>query len=229
MTRGERRGLLACAIVLAVVCSAFFARAVFAQRAADYARAQARAAFVLTPASPASDFAQREMIAWSGGTDQMRYWQALQRFRLVSHAALAATQYTLSPSLGLLFRLEETETSLRAAAALDDSRQRRSRLDDMLGLAYFEDAELHQGEFPVEPQLERKAIAAFQTAVLLDSSNDPAKTNLELLLKQGEAKAPVAQQQKLQPDTTRVLGLLQSANGLPSQNGAVGLRVHGGY
>ncbi len=230
MTRSERRWLLAGAIVLAIVCSALFARAVLAQRTADLARTQARAALLPAPKSPASDFAERAMLGWSGATDQMRYWQALQRFRLVTTEASGATQYTLLPALPLIFKLEETVSSLKRTAAEDDSRQRRSRLEDMLGLAYFYDAKLHPGEIPVEPQLEGSATAAFRSAVLLDGSDDAAKTNLELLLrKQRQTQSPQTQHPKLLPDLIRVLGLVQGANGLPSQNGAVGRRFHGGY
>lgn len=230
MTRHERRVLLAAAIVLAVICSALFARAVLAQRAADLAHAQARAALVPLPTTPASDFTQRTMLAWSGGTEQMRYWQALQRFRLVTTAAQGAANYTLLPPLPLIFKLEETVAWLRKVATEDSSPSRRSRLEDMLGLAYYVDAELHRGEIPVEPELDGRAIAAFRSAVLLDGSDDAAKTNLEVLLrKQLASKKPVEQHPPPVPDLSRVQALLQSANGIPSQNGAVGRRLHGGY
>jgi hypothetical protein len=230
MTRGERRALLAGGLVLALVCSVLFARAVLVRRAADLVRAQARAALLSAPTSPVSDVAERTMLDWSGGTGQLRYWQALQRFRLVTARARQSTQYTLAPTLSLVFKLEATESALRAVAAADGSRARRSRLEDMLGLAYFYDASLHQGEEPVQPQLERRAVAAFRQAVLLDGSNDAAKTNLEVLLRklQGSRRGPTSKQPPV-PDTSRVDNLILNANGLPSMNGAVGRRVHGGY
>ena len=46
MTQRERRALLAAAVVLALVCSVLFARAVLVRRASDLFRAQARAALV---------------------------------------------------------------------------------------------------------------------------------------------------------------------------------------
>jgi hypothetical protein len=230
MTRGERRALLGCAGVLALACSFLFARAVLARHAADFFRAQARAALVSSPKAPASDVAARTMLGWSGGTGQLRYWQALQRFRVVTAEASQSTQYTLSPTLPLVFKLEETVTYLRSLAARDGSRARRSRLEDMLGLAYFYDAALHAGEEPVEPELEGKAVTAFRQAVLLDGSNDAAKTNLEVLLgKLLRSRKSHTAHQKPIPDTARVNSLIQSANGLASMNGAVGRRVHGGY
>jgi hypothetical protein len=230
MTRRERKALLVCAIVLALVCSLLFARAVLARRTADLARAQVRAALLSSRTSPASDVAERTMLRWSGATGQLRYWQALQRFRVVTAAAKQSTQYTLQPTLPLVFKLEQMVAALRGVAARDGSSERRSRLEDMLGLAYFYDASLHQGEEPVEPELERRAVAAFRQAVLLDSSNDAAKTNLEVLLqKLAQSRKPHTGSQKPVPDTSRVNSLIQSANGLPSMNGAVGRRVHGGY
>lgn len=229
MTRGERRALLACAIVLAVVCSLFFARAVLARRAADLYRAQARAALLPTPTSPSADFAERTMLGWSGATDQLRYWQALQRFRVVAAEAKQSTQYTLLPQLPLVFKLEQAVSYLRGVAAQDGSRERRSQLEDMLGLAYFYDAGVHQGEEPVESELEGRAIDAFREAVLLDNSNDAAKTNLEVLLRrQGSRKAHTAHQTP-DPDQARVNALVEGTNGIASMNGAVGRRIHGGY
>jgi hypothetical protein len=148
----------------------------------------------------------------------------------VTARARQSTQYTLAPTLSLVFKLEATESALRAVAAADGSRARRSRLEDMLGLAYFYDASLHQGEEPVQPQLERRAVTAFRQAVLLDGSNDAAKTNLEVLLRklQGSRRGPTSKQPPV-PDTSRVDNLILNANGLPSMNGAVGRRVHGGY
>ena len=229
MTRGERKALLVCAIVAALVCSLLFARAVLARRTADLARAQVHAALLSTPKSPASDAGERTMLGWSGGTEQLRYWQALQRFRVVTAEARPSTQYTLLPTLPLVFKLEQSVTYLRRVAAQDGSRARRSRLEDMIGLAYFYDAGLHQGQEPVAPELERKAIAAFRRAVLLDHSNDAAKTNLEVLLRRQRSGKAHTPHQKPVPDTARVNSLIESANGLASMNGAVGRRVHGGY
>lgn len=229
MTRGERKALLAGAVVLAIVCSLFFARAVLARRTADLARAQVRAAIISARTSPASDFAERTMLGWSGGTEQLRYWQALQRFRVAADAAVPSTQYTLEPTLSLVFKLEQTVSYLRGVAARDGSRARRSRLEDMIGLGYFYDAELHQGQEPVEPELEAKAIAAFRQAVLLDDSNDAAKTNLEVLLRRREHRKPHTVNQTPAPDQSRVNALIQTASGRSSMNGAVGRRIHGGY
>ena len=229
MTRGERKVLLVCAVVLALVCSLLFARAVLARRTANLARAQVRAALLSSPKSPASDFAERAMLGWSGGTEQLRYWQALQRFRVVTADARSSAQYTLLPQLPLVFKLEQMVASLRGVAAKDGSPARRSRLEDMLGLAYFYDAELHQGEVPVAPELEAKAIAAFRQAVLLDSSNDAAKTNLEVLLRKRRSQKGHTVRQTAAPDQSRIENLAESANGLASMNGAVGRRVHGGY
>ncbi|HEY3549981.1 MAG TPA: hypothetical protein VGK69_02855 [Gaiellaceae bacterium] len=229
MTRRERKALLVCAIVLALVCSLLFARAVLARRTADLTRAQVRAALLSSPRPPASDFAERTMLSWSGGTGQFRYWQALQRFRIVAADASQSAQFTLLPQLSLVFKLEQTVASLRGVAAHDGSPARRSRLEDMLGLAYFYDAELHQGEEPVEPELEGRAIAAFRQAVLLDSLNDAAKTNLEVLLRRRRSQRGHTVRQNPAPDQSRIENLAQSANGLASMNGAVGRRVHGGY
>jgi hypothetical protein len=99
----------------------------------------------------------------------------------------------------------------------------------MVGLAYFYDAGLHQGQEPVEPELERRAISAFRQAVLLDRSNDAAKTNLEVLLRRLSSHSTHTPHQKPIPDTARVNSLIESANGLASMNGAVGRRIHGGY
>jgi len=230
MTRRERRGLLLGAIVLALVCSALFARAVLAQRAADLARAQARAAILPEPTTPSSDIASRTMLDWSGGNEQLQYWQALQRFKLVHAAVRGAAQYSLAPSLSLVFKLEQTVTYLRTAAPNGGSRAHRSQLEDMLGLAYYDDARLHQGEEPIEPQLDRRAIAAFRAAILLDASNDAAKTNLEVLLRSLHQTAqPTTPHQTPAPDSARADNLVQSSNGFPSMNGAVGRRIHGGY
>jgi hypothetical protein len=230
MTRRERRAFLGGAIVLALVCSLLFARAFLVRRTADLTRAQVRAALLSSRTSPTFDAAERTMLGWSGGTEQLRYWQALQRFRVVSAEASQSTQYTLLPTLPLVFKLEQTVTYLREVAQQDASPTRRSRLEDMVGLAYFYDAALHQGEEPVGPALESRAIDAFRQAVLLDSSNDAAKTNLEVLLRRqqrsGKSHTP---HQKPVPDTARVDSLIQSANGLASMNGAVGRRIHGGY
>ncbi|HET6848460.1 MAG TPA: hypothetical protein VFH74_06355, partial [Gaiellales bacterium] len=78
MTPRERKALLAVAIVLALVCSLLFARAVLARRTADFARAQVRAALLSSNKAPASDFFERTMLGWTGETQQLRYWQALQ-------------------------------------------------------------------------------------------------------------------------------------------------------
>ena len=229
MTRAERRWLLAGAIMLAVVCSALFARAVLAQRAADLARAQARAALLPTRKSLASDATQRAMLAWTGAAEQMRFWQEVQRFRTVVADARRAGQYTLSP-LPLVFKLEQTVTSLQSAAARDHSRERRSRLEEMIGLSYYYDARLHRGEEPAEPQLEGKAAAAFRHAVLLDASNNGAKTNLEWLLrKQLRRQKRNAGTSKPVPGQTRAEGAMQSAIGIPGQHGSVGRRFSGGY
>lgn len=229
MTRGERKALLAGAVVLALICSLFFARAVLARRTADFARAQVRAALVSAPTAPKSDIAERTMLGWSGGTEQLRYWQALQRFRVVAAQASKSTKYTLLPTLPLVFRLEQTVSYLREVAAEDGSRARRSRLEDMVGLAYFYDAGLHQGQQPIEPELEGKAIAAFREAVLLDHSNDAAKTNLEVLLRKLRSGKGHTVHQKPIPDTARVNSLVEGTNGIASMNGAVGRRIHGGY
>lgn len=229
MTRRERRWLLVCAIVLALVCCALFARAVLAERAAGLARAQARAALLPTRTPPASDVFERAMLDWTGASGQMRFWQALQRFRTVAADARRAGQYTLAP-LPLIFRLEQTIAALQRTAAEDHSRQRRSRLEDMIGLAYFYDATLHRGEDPVEPQLEGKAAVAFRRAILLDRSNNTAKTNLEWLLRrQLRRKKGHAGQSEPVPGQTRAEGAIQSAIGIPSQNGSVGRRFSGGY
>src|SRR5581483_3739763 len=180
--------------------------------------------------APSVDAADRTMLDWSGASGELRYWQALQRFRLAAHGAKRSTKYTLSASLPLVFKLEETVTELEKAAEAPDSRARRSRLEDMLGLGYYYDALIHQGQDPVEPELDGKAIAAFRQAVLLNSSNDAAKTNLELvLLKLRSLHKVSTPHQKPIPDQGRVDNLIQSANGLPSMNGAVGRRIHGGY
>ena len=229
MTRGERKALLAGAVVLALVCSLFFARAVLARRAADFYRAQARAALLASPKSPTSGFAERTMLGWSDGTEQLRYWQALQRFRVVAAQARPSAQYTLLPTLPIVFRLEQTVTYLRGVAAKDSSDARRSRLEDMLGLAYFYDAQLHQGQVPVAPELEARAIAAFRQAVLLDSSNDAAKTNLEVLLRRQRSHQGPTVHQKPAPDQARVNSLVEGTNGIASMNGAVGRRIKGGY
>jgi len=231
MTRRERRALFGGAIVLAIVCSALFARAVFAQRAEDYAQAQVRAAIVGSPSAPTPDQADRTMLSWSGATGQVRYWQALQRFELVAARATDATRYTVSASLALIFNVEQTETYLRHAAVDAGTSATRSRLYDMLGLAYYLDAELHAGQAPVGPALVGKAIGAFREAVLADETNDAAKTNLELLLR----KQLSNQSAKPHPtngvqDTQRAEG--ESADptgGLPMENGAVGPRFRGGY
>jgi hypothetical protein len=172
MNRGERRALLAAAIVLALTCAVLFARAVLARRAADLFQAQARAALLSSKTPPASDVAARTMIGWSGGTGELRYWQALQRFRVMSAEASRATQFTLSPTLPLVFKAEQTVTYLRVLATQAGSPALRSRLEDMLGLAYFYDALLHAGEEPVESELEQRAVGAFREAVLIDNSND---------------------------------------------------------
>ena len=230
MTRRERRALLACAIVLAFACTVLFARAVLVRRTSDLFQAQARAALLSTPTAPASDVTERTMLGWSGGTEQLRYWQALQRFRVVTAEARPSAQYTLLPTLPIVFKLEQTVTYLRGVAAQDGSRARRSRLEDMLGLAYFYDAELHQGQEPVEPELEGRAIAAFRQAVLFDSSNDAAKTNLEVVLRKLLRRhKPHTVRQKPVPDTARVNSLVEGTNGVASLNGAVGRRIHGGY
>ncbi len=230
MTHRERRALLAGAIVLAIVCSAVFARAVLAQRAADLARAQARAALLPEPTTPTSDAATRWMLDWSGGTDQLHYWQALQRFRIVTAAALASTKFTVAPSLSLVFRLEETVTYLRSAASSARTPALRSRLEDMLGLAYYDDARLHAGEVPIAPQLEQRAVVAFRQAVLIDGSNDAAKTNLEVMLRTLQAaRKPRAPHTKPVPDTSRAEGLVGGPEGFPQMNGAIGFRPRGGY
>jgi hypothetical protein len=229
LTRGERKALLACAIVLALACSLLFARALLAREASDLFRAQARAALLPAPTAPRSNFAARTMLGWSGGDAQLRYWQALQRFRLMAAEVSPSTQYTLLPKLSLVFKLEQTVTSLRALAAKEGSRARRSRLEDMIGLAYFYDAGVHQGEEPVEPELEKRAIEAFRQAVLLDHSNNAAKTNLELLLRRLRRPRTNTTHQKPVPDESRVNALVRGTNGLTSLNGAVGRRFHGGY
>lgn len=230
MTRRERRALLGAAIVLAAVCAALFARAVLAQRAADLSRGEARAALLPTRQPPRSDGAARGMLEWSGAIDQMRFWQALQRFHVVSARAKTAAQYTLVP-LGLIAELDAAEASLKRAAAEAGSPRRRSRLDDMLGLAYVYDATLHRGQEPIEPQLEAKAIVAFRHAALLDSQDDDAKTNLELLLRRQlrRKRRQQAERQGPLPDEARVQNLLQDAAGLPAQNGSVGRHFSGGY
>lgn len=230
MTRGEQRVLLGAAIMLGIVCSVLFARAVLAQRAADFARAQERAALLSYKASPTSDVADRTMLGWSGATEQVRFWEALQRFRFIGTEAKRAAQYTLQPPLTMMYQLGVTETALRKTAVEDHSRTRRSRLEDMLGLAYYYDAELHRGEFPVEPELDSRAVAAFRQAVLLDGTNAAAKTNLELLLrKQLQERRGKTKKTPALPGQSRAQNQLQSAVGHPSQNGSVGKRVSGGY
>jgi len=230
MTRRERRALLVVAIVLATVCSALFARAVLAHQAEDLARAQARAALLPEPTTPASDVAVRAMLGWSGGTEQLHYWQALQRFRLVTAAAVKATQFTVGPPLQVVFQLEETVSYLRGTALSTRSPALRSRLEDMLGLAYYDDARLHAGEEPVEPQLVQRAVSAFRQAVLSDGSNDAAKTNLEVLLQKLQAKRlPSTPHTPPAPDVKRAKGIVKGPTGIPQLNGASGRRVRGGY
>lgn len=230
MTRREKRSLLVAAIVLSVVCAVLFARAVVAQGAADLARAQARAALLPAKTSPSSDPVERALLDLSGASEQLHYWQALQRFRLVTQRAKVAEQYTLLP-LSIIFALDETAVSLAKSAAQDGSRARRSRLETMLGLTYVYDAELHRNQDLAEPQLTVSAIGAFRTAVLLDSSNNDAKTNLELLL-QRQRRHIEQQQSKYQkplPGQSRAENALEKGGGLPSQNGAVGRHFTGGY
>jgi hypothetical protein len=231
MTRRERRALFGGAVVLAIVCSALFARAVFAQRAADYAHDQVRAAILASPAAPTPDLADRTMLSWTGATGQVHYWQALQRFRLVTGRATEALQYSFAPSFALIFDVEQTETYLRQAAVEAGTSAASSRLYDMLGLTYYADAELHAGQFPVEPALEAKAIGAFQEAVLADGTNDAAKTNLELLLRrQLRRQKATPQPTKGVQDTQRAES--QSADpsgGLPMENGSIGPRFRGGF
>ncbi len=230
MTRRERWILLGGAIVLALVCSALFARAVLAQRAADYAHAQARAAILVSATAPRSDFADRTMLGWSGATGQVRYWQALQRFRLVAARATAATEVTVLPSLALIFDLEQTEAYLRQVALEAGTKATSSRLYDMLGLAYYDDALLHAGQVPVEPALIVKAIDAFRQAVLLDGTNEAAKTNLELLLReQLSQRPPPAPPTKPLPDTNRADQGPPGPAGLPDYFGVVGKRIRGGF
>jgi hypothetical protein len=230
MTRRERWILLGGAIVLALVCSLLFARAVLAQRAADYAHAQARAAILVRETTPRSDFADQTMLGLSGATGQVRYWQALQRFRLVAARAVAATEVTVLPSLTLIFDLEQTEAYLRQVAAEAGTKGAGSRLYDMLGLAYYDDAVLHAGQVPVEPALIVKAIDAFRQAVLLDGSNEAAKTNLEFLLrKQLSQQPPKGPATKPVPDTNRADQGPDSPSGLPNYYGVVGKRIRGGF
>jgi hypothetical protein len=230
MTQRERRTLLGLAIVLAIACSALFARAVLAQRAADYARAEERSALLALRTSPSSNVADRTMLGWSGATGQVRFWQALQRFEVVGRQAEQAEQYTLAPPLSLVFQVGETETALRKTAVADHSRDRRSRLEDMLGLAYYYDAGLHQGEFPVEPQLLARSATAFRQAVLLDGTNAAAKTNLELALEaQRRAHQAKTPHTAAIPGQSRAQNTLQAAVGHTSNNGAVGKHFAGGY
>jgi hypothetical protein len=230
MTRRERRTLLAVAIVLAVLCSALFARAVFAQRAVDLSRAQARAALFREPTMPTSDAATRTMLGWSGGTGQLDYWQALQRFRVVTPAAVEDSKFAIGPNLAVIFRLEETATYLRSAAQDASSPALRSRLWDMLGLAYYDDARLHAGQVPIEPQLEQRAVVAFRQAVRNDASNDAAKTNLEVLLRKLLAShIPPPGHSTPVPDVKRVGGVLKLPTGAPEFNGAHGHKIRGGY
>ena len=230
MTRREKRVLLGGAIVLAVVCSLLFARAVLAQRAADYAHAQARAAILVSAKAPTADAADRTMLGWSGATGQVRYWRALQRFRLVAAQAVAATEVTVLPSLGLIFNLEQTEAYLRQEAVEAETDAARSRLYDMLGLAYYDDAELHSGQVPVEPALDAKAIDAFQQAVLLDGTNEEAKTNLEFLLRKVLSRQkPQTGPTKVLPDTNRADQGPDDPAGLPNYYGVAGKRIRGGF
>jgi hypothetical protein len=231
MTRREKRILLVGAIVLAVVCALLFARAVLAQRASDYAHAQARAAILVSATAPSSDVADRTMLGWSGATGQVRYWQALQRFRLVAARATAATQVTVVPSfIGLSFNLEQTEAYLRQAALEAGTNATRSRLYDMLGLAYYDDAALHAGQVPVGPALDAKAISAFRLAVLVDGTNEAAKTNLELLLReQLSQQQPPPPATKPVPDTNRADNGPDGPTGLPSFFGAFGKKIRGGF
>jgi hypothetical protein len=222
--------LLGGAIVLAVVCSALFARAVFAQRAADYAQAQARAAILVSATAPRSDLADRTMLSWSGATGQVRYWQALQRFRLIARRATAAAGLTSLLGLGVIFDLQQTEAYLRQAALEADTSAAGSRLYDMLGLAYFDDAELHAGQVPVGPALDAKAISAFRQAVVVDGTNEAAKTNLELLLRrQLSQRQPSTKPTKPLPDTNRADNGPDGPSGLPSYFGTVGKRIRGGF
>lgn len=230
MTRREKRLLLGGAIVLAVVCSALFARAVLEQRAADYAHAQARAAILVSATAPRSDFADRTMLNWSGATGQVRYWQALQRFRLVDARATAAAGLTSLPSLALIFDLQQTEAYLRKEAQNADASATRSRLYDMLGLAYVDDAVLHAGQVPVAPALDRKAIGAFRQAVLTDGTNEAAKTNLELLLRQQlSQEKPPGPPSKPLPDTNRADQGPPGPSGLPYYFGVIGKKIRGGF
>lgn len=230
MTRREKRILLGGAIVLAVLCGLLFARAVLAQRAADYAHAQARAAILVSAKAPTADVAERAMLRWTGATEQVRYWQALQRFRVIAARAVEATEVTVLPSLELIFNLEQTEAYLRAVAAEADTDASRSRLYDMLGLAYYDDAELHSGQVPVEPALDAKAISAFRQAVLLDGTNEEAKTNLELLLRKvlARSKGPKATANPL-PDTNRADQGPDGPTGLPDLYGVAGKKIRGGF
>lgn len=230
MTKGERRSLLGIALVLSLVCCALFARAVLAKRADDLARAQARAALLPTLKSPSSDGPGRSMLEWTGAIDQTRFWQALQRFRVISQQVETALQYTVVP-LTLISRLDAAEAALRTAVTQQHARGRRSRLENMLGLAYAYNARLHHGQEPIEPQLDGKAIVAFRRAVSLDGSDDDAKTNLELLLRQQQRRERKRQkeQPKLAPAQARSQNLMPSATGIPGQNGSVGRHFSGGY
>jgi hypothetical protein len=230
VTRWERRLLLGGAIVLAVVCSALFARAVIGQRAADYAHAQARAAILVSATVPRSDFADRTMLGWTGSTGQIRYWQALQRFRLISKRAIEAAGLTAMSSLGLIYDLAQTEAYLRREAVRGSTSAIRSRLYDMLGLAYFDDALLHAGQVPVGPALEAKAVGAFRQAVLADGTNEAAKTNLEFLLRKklGQQQPPAGPTKPAQ-DTNRADNGTSEPSGLPSYFGAIGKKIRGGF
>src|SRR5262249_48235679 len=160
---------------------------------------------------------------------QVRYWKALQRFRLVAARATAATEVTVEPPLELIFNVEATEAYLRKEALAADTSATKSRLYDMLGLAYYNDAALHAGQVPVEPALEVKAIDAFRQAVLLDGTNEAAKTNLELLLrKQLSRQHPPTPPTPPLPDTQRADNIADDPAGLPAYFGAVGKRFRKG-
>ena len=182
MSRG-RIALLAAGLVClaAAVILALLARDVGARQAAF--RAGDLASADTDPVSRPSWSAQ-ELVPFGlarrllGVDDDLAFRQAVAHFR---RAHTGISSFELSPA-GTALRVK-AETALARELRVDHDRRRASVAANLLGvLAFVDSTSTGNNAAPVD-----RSIFAFQDAIHLDSADDQAKTNLELVYQTPEA------------------------------------------
>lgn len=111
--------------------------------------------------------------------DDLAYRRAVQRFRVSRIGQPARQQADVA-------RKGRVEAELARLDRTDADAHRRSLVSNLLGVLAFEEARDDQGQQAV---LLRRSLESFRRAIALDSRNEDAKYNLELVLRLLERSA----------------------------------------